>query len=533
MIGSESTSDRQLGATAADRGVSELVGFLLVVAVLVVLLAVLQATAVPAWNLGVEHDHNQEIQGDAIDLRSAVIAAAGSGNERSASVRLGTEYPSRAVFLNPTPASGTLETTAEEPITIRNVEPVGHENTRLFWADVAEGEGRELPTRQLRYRPNYNEYDTAPTTILEHGTLYNRFPGDENPVDVVRANRDVVDDDRITLIGLDGDFDEDGIERTSVDATPASAPTRRLAVASSDDGPIEIELPTDLTEETWEELLADELADGNVESLAVSDGRLQLALDGDRRYQLRLARIGLGDGIAHEDPAYIVTERRSTVAPGEEFVVQVRDRFNNPVSGARVGVEPSEESGVDMSTCTFAERPTTTDENGRIVGSCTDEGTLEFELLTEREPGDPIPSYETVNVSVGDPETVDVTEPSIDDTDVTSRTEDFQVPAGQGQQTESRTLSQVTVDYDVSDDGTGVARVAIELWDDDPTADGRQVTATTHTYEEPGPHDGQWVSPWIDATAAEIDDYHVVVRATDRSGNVAGCSTSVAANDCQ
>lgn len=477
------------------RGVSELLGFLLVLVILLVTLATLQATALPAWTADTEQSHNVDVQEDIVDLRSAIFQTAGSGNDRAQGVQLGTDYPSRLVFINPPAAAGTLETEEQQSITLQNIDALGHKNARSYWdARTAEG-GQTLPTRGLTYTPSYNEYDTAPKTRLEHGVLYNAFDGD---IDLIRANRDIVDDNRITLAALDGELEKTGIERQSIETLPASAPSQRIAVGGADGDPIELAVPTELDEETWQEILADEIepAGSLLEPPAVEDGELQLSLNGSERYQLRLAKVGVGEEVDREEPAYIVTDGRAAVSPNEDFAVEVRDRFNNPVPGADVDIETPQEPDPQCSVGSTA----TTDENGQIVGSCGESAALNFSLP------DVSASYGSVSVSVGQGAEPAFARP----VETEGRTEIL----GPG----NTEYSQIEVDYELDSDFAGIATVSIKVYDGD-----EQITASTQQYAQDdvveSDLDGQWISPWLEATAAEVETYEVRISIKDTGGN--------------
>ena len=505
-------------STGDDRAVSEVLGFVLVVALVVLTLVLLQAFAVPAWNADVEVAHNADVQGDAVDLRGAIMATAGFGNERSTSIELGTRYPGRYLFVNPPPASGTIETTEPDVVAVENVQAFGHANARAFWST---SDRHERTTRFLQYRPDYAEYRNAPTTRLEHGTLYNQFDED---VELVRASRDVVDDNRITLIGLEGDLSETAVTERAIDTTPVSAPTHRTVVGADDDGEnVTVELPTRLGLDMWEGLLADEIQgpdnpDGNVLGLDIVDGepydRLVLELDPEERYELRMAKVGVADGVSRAPPAYIVTEGRSTAPPTEEVVVQVRDEYGNPAPGAEVDLDLVEGQCADLP------RTERADDAGRVVVRCDAVATLEASIVD----GDA--AYESVEIRFGTPVEVDGTTPTITaSTTAVTQEFDVRVPGQPPGQTPPEPLSQVTVDYTTADEVSGVARVFLAVYDGGgETAD--QVTATTHSYETVGEHEGRWVTPWLFADEDEVGDYEVRIRVVDHAGN------TIQADDC-
>ncbi len=299
------------------------------------LLSILQVTAVPAWNQGEEFDHSQQVRNELELLRDDISRTAARGRTTSSSVTLGTRYPRRPFLLNPADPSGRLRTTEEGIVQLENLTARGE--TGHYWTN----ETRTFTTRHLTYRPDYNEYDNAPTTVLENGVLYDRHGNRSLPL----TSPTVVSGRQITLVTLNGSLEESGTAATDVELTPLSAPQQVTSVEG--DGPVRIRLPTRMDESTWEGLLEDEFVDngGNVyDNVTVSDGEpydtVTITLRGNRTYDLRLAEVGVGNRLASHEPRYLTVESSPELrlAPGdnERLVFEVRDAYNNPVSGVQV-----------------------------------------------------------------------------------------------------------------------------------------------------------------------------------------------------
>jgi len=93
-----------------DRSQAIQIGAVLIFGILVVFLALYQGFVVPNQNEEIEFNHNQELQSEMTDLRSTAVSMPDRTTTQSVSVGLGVRYPSRAIFVNPGPASGTLQT---------------------------------------------------------------------------------------------------------------------------------------------------------------------------------------------------------------------------------------------------------------------------------------------------------------------------------------------------------------------------------------------------------------------------------------
>jgi hypothetical protein len=128
--------------------------------------------------------------------------------------------------------------------------------------------------------------------------------------------------------------------------------------------PLTVTVPTTLDQSTWGQLLEDETdADGNVEDATVDTDADTLTVTlKPGVYELRLAKVGVGTNVDETSETYITTvdapESTGTEAR-QEFTVEVRDEYNNPVSGVVV------EAGANRGMVRPSSR--TTDEEGRVT----------------------------------------------------------------------------------------------------------------------------------------------------------------------
>lgn len=164
-----------------DRAVSEVLGAVLVFALVLTLLVIVQSVAVPAANGQIEFEHSQRVQGDVGQLDRSVGDVATTGATGSVSIEAGTRYPSRFFLLNPAPAAGSLSTN-ESSFAVRNAVATNGE-TNDFW----DGSERSYESRSIVYRPGYNHYTNAPDVAYEHGIVSRQFENrtllaDENTV---------------------------------------------------------------------------------------------------------------------------------------------------------------------------------------------------------------------------------------------------------------------------------------------------------------------------------------------------------------
>ena len=366
-----------------DRGQSVQVGAILLFAILIIAMATYQAQVVPSSNAAVEFDHAQQVEGEFIDLRSSVLTAARTGNPQSTALTLGTRYPQRTFFVNPPPATGTVSTSSDRTLRIENATVSGGGNVEAFW----NAHDLNFSTQSIRYTPRYNEYDNPPELVYEHSLVAAEF---DRSV-LARTGQTAVENDALSLTLIDGNLTESGVGTRGIDTEVLSQNGRSVSVEENG-GPIVLVLPTTVDSAEKREKLAQEWAreietDANVTALD-DESAIRIELT-ETDVSLRLSQIGVGSDTtpADESNGYITVVGDGPVAPGETFTVEVRDRFNNPVSDAQV----TPDSGLSQ---------VRTDEDGRATFSLDGSqfsGNSETVELSINDGGE---VWETVNVTV-------------------------------------------------------------------------------------------------------------------------------------
>lgn len=329
-----------------DRGISELAGAMLIFAAIIITLSAYQAMVVPAQNERAEFDHNLRLQSDMQNLRGAIINAPSRETPESVTIELGIRYPARQLLVNPAPPVGTLETDnglLDGPnISIDNAEATGEVGD--YW----DGGTHEFSTTAITYRPGYNQYTNAPSTNYESSVVYNRF----NDTLIPLTSQSIVDGKRINLIAVSGTLSRSGFGTTSVDVRSISPGHRTVSVTNTA-GPLTISVPTRLDLATWQDLLDGEFVangtGGHIENLSMASvtdsefDRLIIELETGVSYELKLAEVAVGQNPDEPEIGYVtpVSPNVTSITTDEEqlLVVEVRDRFDNPVSGVEVTFE--------------------------------------------------------------------------------------------------------------------------------------------------------------------------------------------------
>ncbi|MFB6136137.1 MAG: hypothetical protein ABEJ04_05210 [Halobacteriaceae archaeon] len=360
-----------------DRAVTVQVGAVLLFAILVIFLSVYQAQVVPAENQRVEFRHGQTVHADLHAIRNAVVGAGTTGAAGPVTVALGATYPARVFFVNPPPVTGTLRTVGRGDLEVHNATAVDGEV-----ADFWNGTARSFPTSALVYRAGYDEYRDAPATVYENTVLFDRFEG----ANLTLSGQRLLQGNRLTLVTLTGNLSASGVDAASVDPTALSA--GRTVTVRNRTHNVSVRVPTALPASAWRDLLAAQFAgagDGHLLRVADVDGERAVRLDLEPgTYELRLAAVSVGDGASDPAARYLTASvaRRQVTDDDERvrLVVEARDRYNGPVTGASVdfsGTGDFEDAAGDDVT-----RPVETDDEGRAVVWYNASGSLGEQTVT-------------------------------------------------------------------------------------------------------------------------------------------------------
>jgi len=332
--------------TADERGVSEVVGAILVFALVVALLGIIQSQAVPNQNQEVEVQHSIDVQGDMVKYHQIASQVATSGNEQSVAIETGTGYPARLLFFNPPRVQGTVETSEQGTVEIENITSTGEVDDYI--SDDQNGELR-LESRTMQYRGNYNEYQNPPVIKYEYGILYNEY----DDASIVANPGTLIDGTDINLIFLAGDYSKTSSTTQSVGVQPNSAPARTVPIKHNGTGDLNITVHSDLPKDRWEEEYLS--STNNVEEIyKPSPGNITIQLDDTKTYDLRMSRIALEKDVTKPEGYYLVPAGDGTTSVSEGATTnvrfEVRDEYNNPVSDVEVEVDNPGTAGTQTQT---------------------------------------------------------------------------------------------------------------------------------------------------------------------------------------
>lgn len=330
---------------SCDRGQSNLVGFMVLLGFIMLLFTIAQVQVAPQVQAETEYEHASEVIKGAANIQADSIEAAATGTKRSSTLQMGSTYPSYIILVHPPGPSGTLSTGDDHDLELHNAEAVRSET-----ADHIDDSTQTFQHQPVTYSPQYAEFTSAGDTVIEQAALYQDYENSERLV----ATPDVVNGNQLTLIASTGDFAE-GSQRTKVVETVPLSASRETVLVEDTGNPITIRFQSDLPVTKWENILSAEIDptgnpnnDRYVTSVSNPSGDIiEIELETGHTYEVNYAKLGykLGEQAAFPEsddpePAYLTTFEPTTQTvetnATEEFVVQARDRYSNPVSNTVV-----------------------------------------------------------------------------------------------------------------------------------------------------------------------------------------------------
>ena len=84
-----------------ERGVSVVIGAMLMLLVVAAMWGTIQAFLVPDWNKDVEYEHLNVVHDDMLTFKSDVEDVVSSRGPKSTNIRMGVRYPNRMFLANP------------------------------------------------------------------------------------------------------------------------------------------------------------------------------------------------------------------------------------------------------------------------------------------------------------------------------------------------------------------------------------------------------------------------------------------------
>lgn len=137
-----------------EKGVSEVIGAILIFTILVAFLGMLQVCGVPAWNKETEFSHFNRLFDDFLDMKRIIQDTAVYDLPRTGVLHTSLDYPARMFLINPPKPSAIIMTSYDKYLAI------------TYNGNITE----RVSSCTLRVEEKYN-YFPAPALVLEHGMI--------------------------------------------------------------------------------------------------------------------------------------------------------------------------------------------------------------------------------------------------------------------------------------------------------------------------------------------------------------------------
>ncbi|MFW5963948.1 MAG: Ig-like domain-containing protein [Natronomonas sp.] len=372
-----------------QRGVSAVLGFVLMFALVMTTFAIYQSDVVPHQNAEVESSYSQSLDGEVSELRSTTMDVAASGAAASETIQGTPDYPDRALGINAPPPKSRLSTTAEHSVSIAGLETAREQ----YW----DGSDRTFETRLLAFEPSYNYIRTKETYYLANGVGVHESGNGSYASSV---GGEVVDGDQIDIVLLDGDVSQQAsVHDVSLD--PVSTNSEYHSVTPETGA--SIEFPTVRSESAWTEIAAENpningtdmsCAGGGTPPCDASVNAVEIDLNESvESYDFRVTKVSLEEP-SRKNGTYVTMRPASgvTASEGQSFTVTVRDEYGNPISGASVSLN---RTGPGVLTASSV----TTDDSGEAIFGVKNAEIGVTEVTAEIDDG--YPDYETTSRIVG------------------------------------------------------------------------------------------------------------------------------------
>lgn len=364
---------------ADQRGVSNVLGFVLAFSLVVTTFAIYQADVIPHQNREIEFEYTNELEGEMSHLKEGLDSVAATGVGSTVTVTGSPTYPKRALGINAEAGTGQFVTTQTYDVDLEGFNATGE-----YWDESR----RSFDTRLLRFTPRFNYYQSDVAFYLENGVFVKRFPGEDA---TTWRRGGLVSGNQINVVLLSGELSRTGRTIAVPFRSVSTSPEYRTVTV---DGSATVRVPTVRTQDAWDEV---EAGNDNITAVSVTNAPgaaryAEITLD-DGQYELRIANVTV-DEPSTPPAAYVTMEPITavTASNGQTFVVTTRDRFGNPVANVDVDLSLSGQGALTT-------QQVTTDDDGQATFGVTNAEVGVSSVTATVDDGNP--GYEEVSRTVG------------------------------------------------------------------------------------------------------------------------------------
>ena len=371
-------------------------GVMLLVVIGSIAFTMIQLQLAPVAQKQAEAQQFTDVQADFQQFSHAVSTSA-HGSPSSAVIKMGVHYPRYLILVQPPGPTGRLHTGPKTQIELSNVHSPNQDVS-----DAIQNNEIVYTTAPLIYRPSYTQFQPPPKFVVSGGLVYTKYQGGTT----ILSDQSFVRGRRISLTALNSSMSVGKRGPLSVQTEPLSASTETVPV-TGDGTSMTLTLHSTLSVTLWEQILSEQYDANNGGCTYDADTAYvcgitkptsdTIRLTFEHRsssdplvYHLAGSLVGVRSvhqplATGNPDANYTVhVSMKNPTIPwngSKNLVVEVRDRFGNPVSNQVVAAEivttgsNTGHLGQSEST-TYVEEPT--DVNGQ--------GSFRYTAASDPEP---------------------------------------------------------------------------------------------------------------------------------------------------
>ena len=250
-----------------DRGQSNLLGAILLVAIAIIFFSIYVTQIVPIFTSSAEYSTYKGVDTDMKSINDSISEVASSGIQQTETISFNTDYP---FFQFPKHQSQSLYTDSATTTIEYNSTTVN------------------VQSNILNYEPEYSVNDQSSPIHIENGMVV------RTTSEIVTPDQGVIDDTTISVTGVSGSFN-------TADSTNISIriqQTEPMFSTTVTDDP-ELTLHTKLSEETWRDQLAEQKTENgghitNIDYQEYSDSPNQLEIElEENTYTIKTTKVNI------------------------------------------------------------------------------------------------------------------------------------------------------------------------------------------------------------------------------------------------
>lgn len=344
-----------------EKAQSILLGFVLLIGIISIGYYVYIIETVPIEKQQDEIKHFGEVSSDLIQFRDKIVQSGETGQQQSQPIKMGTQYTT--TFPTPPDVDPPGRLSVEKysnRVKIYNASGSGGASN--YWTGNTKPCERPVHCYEdsyIKYKANYQFYNSNPTTYYENTILYDNY-SDKNR-QIQKTQQSIINGRNIEITTIEGNIDTSSSETLNTQIVPVSAPSQEIQV-TGEDGPVEIEIPTRIPIDKWRnDILNDQYStassDGFINKIEEVDGKenvIRIEMIQDETYTLEISKVYLTtqnnrQPVPNQNPAYVAWQGNENIeiqeSSTERIPTQVRDKYNNPISGVPVEAYARDQNG--------------------------------------------------------------------------------------------------------------------------------------------------------------------------------------------